>query len=77
MLSNESKIIETVCPQLAESLALNCAKISQVEMDLKSLQRKMSTRKERGEKKGVGSKSQSGKAGRDTSRGQRTGVITK
>lgn len=52
MLSNESKIIETVCPQLAEFIALNCAKISQVEMELKSLQRKMSTRKERGEKGG-------------------------
>lgn len=60
-------IIETVCPQLAEAIVLHCAKINQVEMKLKSLQRKMSTRKEEGRGEGKEkkkSKSQSSLRGR-------------
>lgn len=43
---NEDKIIiENVCLELPEFVVLNCAKINRMEMELKSLQRKMSQRK--------------------------------
>ena len=43
--------METVCPQLAEFIVLNCAKISQVQRELKSLQREIFKRKEGRKKK--------------------------